>query len=338
VAAGGSLVAGGTASAPIYFTSLHDDSVGGDTDNNGTAPPPLPGDCDALYIDGSATLRYTHVLYGGGSQDACIFVRHAADVSLEYAQVAYRRNHGVWLMALSSSEIPTLSLDHTLIEHNTEYGVYVYSSVNGNDAYHNLTVTDSTIRDNGYGIRIDGWCTCSVQNSDISSNAKVGLQATAYSMVLKSNTFTDNGSCAASLTFIDEQIADLANNTGTGNDTNGILISGHIARDTTLGVNPILPYMLSGSTYVDSGVTLTLPAGTVIKYQSAAASLSVVAGGSLIAEGTASAPVYFTSLHDDSIAATPITRRRHKAHRELQSPGYRRLSHASAHACPLWWT
>ena len=55
-------------------------------------------------------------------------------------------------------------------------------------------------------------------------------------------------------------------------------------------------YLLKGQTFVPSGVTLTIPAGTVIKGDKASkATLIVQPGGKLIAEGTASNPVVFTS-------------------------------------------
>ena len=56
------------------------------------------------------------------------------------------------------------------------------------------------------------------------------------------------------------------------------------------------PYLLKGQTFIPTGVTLTIPAGTVIKGDKASkATLIVQPGGKLIANGTAANPVVFTS-------------------------------------------
>jgi hypothetical protein len=56
------------------------------------------------------------------------------------------------------------------------------------------------------------------------------------------------------------------------------------------------PYLLKGQTFIPSGVTLTIPAGTVIKGDKASKAVLVVQpGGKLIANGTASSPIVFTS-------------------------------------------
>lgn len=65
---------------------------------------------------------------------------------------------------------------------------------------------------------------------------------------------------------------------------------------TTQTLDAANPYLLKGQVFIPSGVTLTIPAGTVIKGDKATkATLVVQPGGKLIAEGTANNPIVFTS-------------------------------------------
>lgn len=77
--------------------------------------------------------------------------------------------------------------------------------------------------------------------------------------------------------------------------------SGMITADETWTNDKI--YVLSNKVVVDNGVTLTIEAGTIIKGRAGqgtlASALVVSRGGKLIAEGTASNPIIFTSESDN---------------------------------------
>lgn len=72
-----------------------------------------------------------------------------------------------------------------------------------------------------------------------------------------------------------------------------IILQGTLTTQTLDAANP---YLLKGQVFIPNGVTLTIPAGTIIKGDKATkATLIVQPGGKLIAEGTASNPIVFTS-------------------------------------------
>lgn len=71
-------------------------------------------------------------------------------------------------------------------------------------------------------------------------------------------------------------------------------LEGTISANKTLDASKV--YLLKGFVYVTDGVTLTIPAGTIIRGdEGSKASLVVTRGGKIMAEGTASKPIVFTS-------------------------------------------
>ncbi|MDF2454690.1 MAG: hypothetical protein K0R51_683 [Cytophagaceae bacterium] len=71
-------------------------------------------------------------------------------------------------------------------------------------------------------------------------------------------------------------------------------LEGNITSNMTLDASKT--YMIKGKVYVQDGVTLTIPAGTILKGQkSSLGTLIINRGAKLMAEGTASNPIVFTS-------------------------------------------
>ncbi|MGB1094783.1 MAG: hypothetical protein ACPG0L_08840, partial [Bacteroidia bacterium] len=83
--------------------------------------------------------------------------------------------------------------------------------------------------------------------------------------------------------------------------SNEVIVSENITGNTTWSKDKT--YILAGRISVVSGVTLTIEPGTIIKGQAGtganATALLVARGGKLMAEGTATEPIIFTSVADE---------------------------------------
>ena len=178
----------------------------------------------------------------------------------------------------------------TLSNSSLDFGVVATGSSQAN----NLTVTNSGSAD----LIVTG---ISSSNSQFSvSPSSVTLSAGSSQNI--SITFTPSAVGSASSTLT------ISHNAGSGSSTatlsgfasagSGTAIKGQISSDTVWSASGS-PYVVTGTVLVSEGVKLTVEAGAEVKFSSGT-SLQVF--GELVAEGTSSSGIIFTSAQENKAA------------------------------------
>ena len=263
----GTLNASGTPDNKIVFTSLKDDSYGGDTNGDGGVTSPKPGDWGYLRC------------YGSGSNDGIGIFDHCI--------VRYGGNSSYYPANVYSHESNSFSFKNSVSEYSERNGIYSYSS--------NPIISNSTFNNNG----IHGLYTLSgspiVTNNTFNHNSDHGFCSEVSTLSVTNNTFTNNTNYATYLSGV--TITSFRDNKGSENGINGLGVSGTVSTSQTWGQSS--PYItLNTGVTVNDGVTLTLEPGVVVKFESANAGIYV--RGTLNASGTPDNKIVFTSLKDDS--------------------------------------
>ena len=266
----GTLDLNGTETDPVVFTSLKDDTHGGDTNNDGSATTPAPGNWDGIKLDG-----YGVDNQGIGEFDWCL-IRYGGKY-LGYARTNVHFNYstsGHFINSISEyanySALKTThcspDINNSTFRNSNNHGVScnTYSD----------TITENTFSDNGnHGLYITGDCTPTITN----------------------NTFNNNDGYGAYLNNL--TLTSLPGNTGIGNTYNAIALSGTI--DTSFEFTNLIdfPYVIHDWITVTANNTLTIAEGTIIKFGS---NQGLTVYGTLDLNGTETDPVVFTSLKDDT--------------------------------------
>jgi len=308
----GALNADGTSSQRIIATSVKDDTYGGDTNNDGTATVPAKSNWAYIIfndqsIDASSVIDYANILYGGSTYGNVYL--NSASPSITNSTIEKSGTAGIYL---NSSSYPTLSgntisdnknaiyvnkvpgsltISHNVLSDST--GTASSSGVYLLDASATV-ISDNTVTANGYGIYATGASSSTVTGNLISAN-NFGVYATdSSSVTVSSNTISSQVS--NSIVMAKNSMVNLASNQTTGNAYNTILLTGSRTVNATLPKQD-LPYSID-SFSVGANTTTTLAAGTIYKFQDSTSLLTVV--GTLLAQGTSSNKIIFTSMKDDS--------------------------------------
>jgi parallel beta-helix repeat protein len=136
-----------------------------------------------------------------------------------------------------------------------------------------------------------------IADSIFRNNAASGLYASGSGTpTITDNTFTDNGQYAVYLN--QSNISPLCdNNGGSGNGLDGVAVGGNVAADQTWSFGSDgFPIVVVNAVTVADGVTLTIPAGAVVKFDTAE---QLTVYGTLQAIGSSVEWIVFTSLKDD---------------------------------------
>lgn len=281
----GNIVANGTASEPIVFTSFVDDEYAGDTNGDGlcdsgnassTATCPTSGmwrTIEVLNTANSSSFDYTVFRYGGFWRNGSTLKRanlyvEGVSPSIMNSIFEYSGRYGLRLSNASSTVSQNIFRNNNYVNNNDRSSCGLYGGMGG-------PVIDNNVFENN----VQGLCFSS-SNADITNNEFTG------------NTYR---------TFIYTGIlgGSISGNSGSSNVYNGIVLYGIIAQEnstTTLKKNNI-PYLIhDGELNVNASSTFAIDPGVVLKFKGWR--MNVL--GYLDINGESGNPVVFTSLYDDS--------------------------------------
>jgi len=264
----GTLTIGAASAEQVIITSFKDDTAGGDTNGDGAATTPTPGDWRSMTFNQGAvvTIANTSIKYGG-------YLFYSSYWATTFTSPMIINNGGV------------LSVDRSEISLSKYMGVVQNSGT--------TTIAHSAFADIAHHgvVSMSGYVYVADSTFEVMER---GIAVYSSSLEFGGNTFTNISSYAVAA---EGEVIAIKNHSGNVGTT-GFLIGG------TLYGAQILPK--DGLTYVINGIqiplnsTLTLSSGVIAKMATTFNPLTV--SGTLHIGGEAgSERTYITSINDDTI-------------------------------------
>lgn len=274
----GALRASGTAASPVVFTSLYDDSYGGDTGGDGSQTSPLAGSWGRILFNqgSSGALSNALVRFGG---NVTFFAPAAGAVGVDRTRIAF---------------------SSTTIEYSYLHGLALANS--------SSTVTGSTFRWNSKNESAGLYALSgapSVSRSSFIGNYR-GVYLSSSLAALTDNTIS---SSTAEAVYTSGLLGSFSGNSGSDNKQNAIVFGNgatvtQTGATTTLSANS-LPYLAKSWASLAASSTLAFERGVVVKgYDNQAGNAGIIevnSGGKLYSSGASPADLIFTSIRDGSV-------------------------------------
>ncbi|MFC1717980.1 PKD domain-containing protein, partial [Candidatus Poribacteria bacterium] len=135
----GTLIADGTPDEKIVFTSIRDDSYGGDTNQDGNNTTPAPQDWQYLGIRPESTnsvIDNAIFMYAGGGGSPNLDI-NSSSTTVSNCEMAYGSYYGIFATSC------TMTVSNVYVHHNNGCGIFLQSA--------NLTIENSVISENSRG-------------------------------------------------------------------------------------------------------------------------------------------------------------------------------------------
>jgi len=173
----GTLKVNGTAASPVYFTSIEDDTVGGDTNNDATATTPGSGNWRDIRFNAgsSSTINYATIRYGGAyfSEANPNLYLNDGKLTIKSSTIASSLDYGLYMAS------GTVSIANSTVSNNLGYGVRCSDGTGGN-----VTLTGNKfINNGGEAVYLDYGNGNSLNFSPPSNNTSSGNGENGYHIV-----------------------------------------------------------------------------------------------------------------------------------------------------------